>query len=146
MKKSVPPKTIKSTFLYGPLAAKKAVMPRFSNATATLPGIEVGGDPGLEPCGSAKRATAIALPMQIHRGRRPFGYRVNEATAVERMTKLRSTGWGFDRIAMLLNDEGIPSRDGKLWHGLVVNRICARLRSASGTLLKLSEPDEPSNG
>jgi hypothetical protein len=70
-------------------------------------------------------------PRTMRRGRKPFGYQANETVALERMIKLRRLGWGFDSIAMQLNNEGLPSRDGKLWHGLVVNRILTRLHAAS---------------
>lgn len=56
-------------------------------------------------------------------GRKPFGFHRSEAGALERMKVLRSNGMGFDRIAAALNAEGIPTRTGKPWHGLVVNRI-----------------------
>jgi hypothetical protein len=39
------------------------------------------------------------------------------------MKAMRATGLGFDRIAAKLNDEGVPTRTGGRWHGLVVNRI-----------------------
>ncbi len=39
------------------------------------------------------------------------------------MKSLREKGLGFDRIAAELNRQGIPTRSGKLWHGIVVNRI-----------------------
>ena len=56
-------------------------------------------------------------------GRKPFGYYEGEATAVERMRALRNEGLGFDRIARRLNSEGIPTRTGRPWHGVVINRI-----------------------
>ena len=56
-------------------------------------------------------------------GRKPFGYYEGEAMAVERMKALRNEGLGFDRIARRLNSEGIPTRTGRPWHGVVVNRI-----------------------
>jgi DNA invertase Pin-like site-specific DNA recombinase len=56
-------------------------------------------------------------------GRKPFGYFEGEADAVARMRALRAEGLGFDRIATRLNADRIPTRTGKLWHGLVVNRI-----------------------
>ena len=31
--------------------------------------------------------------------------------------------WGFDRIAVRLNEEHVPTRAGRPWHGIVVNRI-----------------------
>jgi hypothetical protein len=35
-------------------------------------------------------------------------------------------GLGFDHIAAQLNAEGVPTRTGKPWHGVVVNRILIR--------------------
>ncbi len=56
-------------------------------------------------------------------GRKPFGYYDGEREALERMETLRSEGMGFDRLAVKLNEEGVPTRTGKSWHGVVVNRI-----------------------
>ena len=43
--------------------------------------------------------------------------------AVERMKALRAEGLAFDRIAERLDAEGVSTRTGKRWHGIVVNRI-----------------------
>jgi hypothetical protein len=59
-------------------------------------------------------------------GRKPFGHYCDEVEIVARMKSLRAAGWGFDRIADRLNADDVPSRSGKSWHGLVVNRILAR--------------------
>src|ERR1035438_5139146 len=56
-------------------------------------------------------------------GRKPYGYYDGEAEAIERLKALRATGMGFDRIAAQLNVEGLKTRTGSPWHGLVVNRI-----------------------
>jgi len=56
-------------------------------------------------------------------GRKPFGHYDGEQEAKRRMEALRSDGMGFDRIAVKLNTEGVPTRTGKPWHGVVVNRI-----------------------
>jgi|HubBroStandDraft_1064217.scaffolds.fasta_scaffold74505_2 DNA invertase Pin-like site-specific DNA recombinase len=56
-------------------------------------------------------------------GRKPFGYYDGEAAALERAKVLRAEGLGFDRIAARLNTEGVATRTGQRWHGLVVNRI-----------------------
>jgi DNA invertase Pin-like site-specific DNA recombinase len=56
-------------------------------------------------------------------GRKPYGYYGGEAEALERLKSLRAEGLGFDRIAARLNDEHIPTRTGRPWHGVVVNRI-----------------------
>jgi hypothetical protein len=39
------------------------------------------------------------------------------------MKALRVEGLGFDRIAARLNEDRIPTRTGKRWHGVVINRI-----------------------
>jgi DNA invertase Pin-like site-specific DNA recombinase len=56
-------------------------------------------------------------------GRKPYGYYEGESVALKRLKALRAEGLGFDRIAARLNEEGIPTRTGKPWHGVVVNRI-----------------------
>src|ERR1035441_2662416 len=51
-------------------------------------------------------------------GRKPYGARDGEAAVIERMGQLRSSGMAFQRIAEVLNADGIPTRtDGKRWHG-----------------------------
>jgi DNA invertase Pin-like site-specific DNA recombinase len=56
-------------------------------------------------------------------GRKPYGYYEGEAATLERLKALRAEGLGFDRIAARMNEEGVTTRTGKLWHGVVVNRI-----------------------
>lgn len=56
-------------------------------------------------------------------GRKPFGHYHGEDLAIGRIRELRATGIGFDRIAAVLNTERVPTRSGKPWHGIVVNRI-----------------------
>jgi hypothetical protein len=56
-------------------------------------------------------------------GRKPFGHYEGEGAALDRMKALRTGGLGFDKIAAKLNEEGLPTRTGKPWHGVVVNRI-----------------------
>jgi DNA invertase Pin-like site-specific DNA recombinase len=56
-------------------------------------------------------------------GRKPYGFYDGEVEVVERLKALRADGMGFDRIAAQLNTEGLQTRTGKPWHGLVVNRI-----------------------
>jgi DNA invertase Pin-like site-specific DNA recombinase len=56
-------------------------------------------------------------------GRKPFGRDESERLAIQRMEELRANGLSYDRIAKLLNAEGIPTRTGTQWHGVVVNRI-----------------------
>lgn len=56
-------------------------------------------------------------------GRKPYGHYDREPEILERLKALRATGMGFDRIAAQLNAEGVPTRTGGRWHGLVVNRI-----------------------
>lgn len=59
-------------------------------------------------------------------GRKPFGHRAGELDALARMRELRAEGIPFDHIAERLNAEGVRTRTGKRWHGLVVNRILRR--------------------
>ncbi len=56
-------------------------------------------------------------------GRKPYGYYEGEAAPLGRIKALRAEGLGFDRVAAKLNEEGVPTRTGKPWHGVVVNRI-----------------------
>jgi DNA invertase Pin-like site-specific DNA recombinase len=59
-------------------------------------------------------------------GRKPFGFYEGEEGTLNRMRELRADGLGFDRLAAQLNTEGIKTRTGGSWHGLVVNRILTR--------------------
>jgi len=56
-------------------------------------------------------------------GRKPYGYYDGEQAVIERMQDLRAARMGFDRIAAQLNTEGLKTRTGAQWHGLVCNRI-----------------------
>jgi DNA invertase Pin-like site-specific DNA recombinase len=56
-------------------------------------------------------------------GRKPFGRDDGERAALERMKGLRAGGLAFDRIADQLSAEGVPTRTGRRWHGVVINRI-----------------------
>jgi DNA invertase Pin-like site-specific DNA recombinase len=56
-------------------------------------------------------------------GAKRYGELPGEAAVVDRMKALRAEGLGFDRIATVLNAEGIKPRRGARWHGLTVNKI-----------------------
>lgn len=56
-------------------------------------------------------------------GRKPYGHREGETAVLERIREMRRQGWAFERIAAHLNAENIPTRTGKPWFGVVVNRI-----------------------
>lgn len=56
-------------------------------------------------------------------GRKPYGFYEGESAALDRVKVLRAEGLGFDRIAARLNEEHVPTRTGRPWHGVVVNRI-----------------------
>jgi DNA invertase Pin-like site-specific DNA recombinase len=62
-------------------------------------------------------------------GRKPFGYYQGEDGVLVRMQVLRAEGLGFDKIAAQLNTECMPTRTGRGWHGVVVNRILTTNRS-----------------
>ncbi len=56
-------------------------------------------------------------------GRKPYGAREGETAVLARMKALRAEGMGFDRIAARLSEESVPTRTGRPWHGVVINRI-----------------------
>ncbi len=56
-------------------------------------------------------------------GRKPYGFYAGEGEALERIKALRAEGMGFDRVAAKLNEERVPTRTGRPWHGVVLNRI-----------------------
>jgi DNA invertase Pin-like site-specific DNA recombinase len=62
-------------------------------------------------------------------GRKPYGFYDGEEAVLARLKALRATGTGFDHIAAKLNEEGVPTRTGKRWHGVVVNRILTGKRN-----------------
>jgi DNA invertase Pin-like site-specific DNA recombinase len=64
-------------------------------------------------------------------GRKPFGRDEAERAAIERMKVLRADGLAFDRIAERLNTEGVSTRTGKRWHGVVINRILTGQRRST---------------
>lgn len=59
-------------------------------------------------------------------GRKRFGYYRGETEIIAKMEAMRAAGLGFDSIAARLNADDIPSRTGKMWSGVVVNRILSR--------------------
>jgi len=59
-------------------------------------------------------------------GRQPFGRDKAEKLVFEKMIMLRARGLAYDRIAALLNCDGSPTRTGRKWHGIVINRILKR--------------------
>jgi DNA invertase Pin-like site-specific DNA recombinase len=56
-------------------------------------------------------------------GRKPYGARPGEATAIERMKELRGQGLAVDKIAATLNTEGVKPRSGQCWYTTSVYRI-----------------------
>ncbi len=69
------------------------------------------------------QADRISEPQARRFGSKPFGYFKHEWETILKMRSLREKGMGFDRIAAALNDDGVRTRSGKEWHGVVVNRI-----------------------
>lgn len=68
-------------------------------------------------------------------GRKAFGRDEAERAALQRMKALRADGLAYERIAERLNAEGVPTRTGKRWHGVVINRILASSsRELTGTV------------
>lgn len=56
-------------------------------------------------------------------GRKPYGSKPGEAAIVERMKQLRRDGWAVDKIAAMLNAEGIKSRAGSRWYSTTIYRV-----------------------
>jgi DNA invertase Pin-like site-specific DNA recombinase len=56
-------------------------------------------------------------------GRKPYGFFEGENEVLSRIRALRAEGLGYDRIAAKLNEEQVPTRTGRRWHGVVINRI-----------------------
>jgi DNA invertase Pin-like site-specific DNA recombinase len=65
-------------------------------------------------------------------GRKPFGsaknaeVRAGEQIVLDRIATLRESGMGFDRLAQMLNAEGLKTRTGSPWHTTTVRRIALR--------------------
>jgi len=70
----------------------------------------------------------VCLNRAVLRGRKPYGYYEGEDAALERLKSLQAEGLGFDRIAARMNEERIPTRTGRPWHGVVINRILSGKR------------------
>lgn len=62
-------------------------------------------------------------------GRKAYGFYPGEQAILDRMKALRAEGLAFDRIAGVLNAEGLPNRAGGRWFGGVCNRILTGKRS-----------------
>src|SRR3954468_17765159 len=62
-------------------------------------------------------------------GRKPYGFFEGESEVMNRIKALRAEGLGYDRLAARLNSEGVPTRTGKAWHGVVINRILSGKRA-----------------
>lgn len=62
-------------------------------------------------------------------GRKPYGHYDGESEALERMRALRAEGLGYDRIAEVLNSEGLKPRAGVRWWGKTVNNILSSATS-----------------
>jgi DNA invertase Pin-like site-specific DNA recombinase len=61
-----------------------------------------------------------------HEGAKPFGYYEGEAAVLEKMKALRSSGVAYDKIAAILNREGIKPRRGERWHPFTVSKIMTK--------------------
>lgn len=64
-------------------------------------------------------------------GRKRFGHHAPEMLIVETIQRLSNQGVSCLDIASTLNDEGIPTRQGKKWHSGTVSKILSRQRNTS---------------
>ena len=76
------------------------------------------------------RAARVRVKREKGRceGRKPFGEREGEAATLDLIRSLRRKSKGtkrmaFAAIAEKLNQDGVPTRSGKPWHGEVVRRL-----------------------
>jgi site-specific DNA recombinase len=65
-------------------------------------------------------------------GRKPFGMRDGEQSAIDRMKKLQTSGLSVRAIAAKLNRESVPTRAGGQWRDAVVGRILRDRRLCKG--------------
>jgi hypothetical protein len=56
-------------------------------------------------------------------GQKPYGFYDGEAEVLGRMKSLRDAGIAYDRIAAMLNNEGVAPRTGARWWGRTINNI-----------------------
>jgi DNA invertase Pin-like site-specific DNA recombinase len=75
-------------------------------------------------------------------GRKPYGFYDGESDALERMRALRAEGLGYDRIADLLNAEGLRPRTGAQWWGKTVNNILAQTEPSAANNRARSLPEK----
>jgi hypothetical protein len=59
-------------------------------------------------------------------GRKAFGDRPEEATALKRIEELRSQGLTYPAIANVMNSEGLSTRSGRPWSRGTIYAICKR--------------------
>jgi DNA invertase Pin-like site-specific DNA recombinase len=61
-------------------------------------------------------------------GRKPFGDKPGEKEILDRMIAMKETGYNPERIAQVLNMQGVPTRYGKPWKAPTIAKILARNR------------------
>jgi len=74
------------------------------------------------------RAAGQSIRQQKGRceGRKPFGTREGESTAIDRIQELRSLGKNYTQIAQLMNEEKHSTRNGGQWYVGSVSRVLNR--------------------
>jgi hypothetical protein len=70
-----------------------------------------------------RRADAEASQRGTLRGSEALRLLRGRSASLVRIKALRAEGLGFDRVAARLNEERVPTRTGRPWHGVVINRI-----------------------
>jgi hypothetical protein len=68
----------------------------------------------LKPHGARMRRRAKKADAK---GGKPYGLHEAKAAALDRIKALCTEGLGFYRIAVRMNEEGIPTRTGRPWRG-----------------------------
>lgn len=56
-------------------------------------------------------------------GQKPYVSLPDGKAALDRIKTLRDEGYGFDKIAYILNSEGVPTKRGGRWHAPTISRM-----------------------
>jgi hypothetical protein len=70
----------------------------------------------------AARVRTKATTGRRMEGQKPYGSRDGEQAITKRLKALRAEGYAYERIAAIMNAEGIPARHGQ-WHATSVKRV-----------------------
>lgn len=82
----------------------------------------------LEKLGGAKRTTICPLWMKISEDKKSFELIPDRARVMRRIVDMKLNGIGCQRIASILNEEGVPYFNGKTWSTRIVLKYCKMIQ------------------